>query len=88
VTVVFLDNGIEQFGELGVGIVRTSVETNARIEVLDTRENAGLEGNSRFIALILILLPDLFGEMLGEKRLSSGGEESIEILKLISGFKL
>jgi hypothetical protein len=43
VTVVVLNNLIEELVELGVGFVGTSVNTDTGIEVLDTREDAGLE---------------------------------------------
>ena len=86
VTVVFLDDGIEKLGEFGVRIVRSSVETNTRIKVLDTREDAGLESDTGCVTLILILLPNFLGKMLRKKRLSSSGEESSKIFKISSVF--
>lgn len=44
--VVVLDNLIEKFVELGVGLVGSSINTDSRILVSNTREDAGLERNT------------------------------------------
>jgi hypothetical protein len=43
VLVIVLDDLIEELIELGVSIVRSSIDTNARILVSNTRENAHFE---------------------------------------------
>jgi len=67
VTVVVLDDLIEELGEGGVGVVRSSVGTNVGVWVLAAREDASLEGDTRRVRLVLVLVPDLLGEGLLEE---------------------
>ena len=83
VTVIVLDDLIEQVAEGGVGIVRASVETDAGVEVLDARENASLEGNTASILVVLILIPDFLGQVLAEQRLGASREERLEVLQIV-----
>jgi hypothetical protein len=83
-TVVVLDNLIEELVELGVSIVRACVDTDSGIEVLNTGEDAGLECNSLSAGLVLVLFPNLLGQALGKLRLGTSWEESIKIFELIS----
>lgn len=43
VAVVLLNEWVEELAELGVGVVRACVDTNARVNILAATENAGLE---------------------------------------------
>ena len=83
VTMIVLDDLIEKLVELGVGTVGTSIETDTGIEVLDTRVDAGLESDAHIARLVLVLLPDLLGQVLAERRLGASGEESVEVLELV-----
>ena len=84
VSVVVLDDLVEELVELGVSIMRSGVNTDSGVEVLDTGENACLEGNAFSAALVLVLLPDFLGEALAQLGLGSSWEESLEIYELIS----
>lgn len=87
-TVIIFNDSVKEFVEFGVGRVRTSVEANTRIEVLDTREAAGLERDSSFILLVFVLLPNLFGKFPREGRFGlASREESVIIDKLISALE-
>jgi len=43
VTVVLLDNLVEELVEALVGIMGTSIKADTRVQVLDTREDASFE---------------------------------------------
>ena len=75
VTVVVLDDLIEELVELQVRALRSSVNTDSGVEVLAAREDAGLEGDTAVINLILVLIPDFLGEVLGAERLSTFWEQ-------------
>jgi len=83
-TVIVKDDGVEKLWELGVRRVRTSIETDSRVEVFNTGENASLESDSTVIRLVLVLFPHFFSHASCESRLGSSGEESTIIFKLIS----
>ena len=84
VTMVVLDDLIEKLVELGVGTVGTSIEADTGIEVLDTRVDAGLESDAHVAFLVLVLIPDLRGQVLAKRRLGASREESLEILKIFA----
>ena len=84
VSVIFFNNTIKKFLEFGVRIMGTGVATNARVKILNTREDAGLEGNARSISLVFVLFPNLLGQILRHKRFGSSGEETLPILQLRS----
>ena len=62
--VVVLYNLIEDFSKSSVTVVRSSVDTNARVDVLGSRQNHLLEWNSGLVFLALVLIEDLFSEVL------------------------
>ena len=84
VTVIVLDDLVEEFVELGVRIVRAGIDTDSRVEVLHTREDASLEGNSLSAFLVLVLLPNFFSQAFAKLRRGSLWEESLEINELVS----
>ena len=88
VTVVLLDDWIKELSEGGVRVVRTGVDTDAGIEVLDSREDAGPERDTGSIGLVLILLPDCLGQVLGQRGLCAFWEERFKVLELISTVEL
>ena len=45
-TVIVFDDLVEELGELSVGIVRSGIKSDSGVEVLDTREDAGLESDT------------------------------------------
>ena len=59
VAVIHLDDGVEESGELGVTIVATSVDTDARVNVLAAREDSISEREPVLITLILQEVPDI-----------------------------
>lgn len=87
VTVVVLNDLVEEVVEGGVGVGGTSIDTDAGVEVLATREDASLEGNSSGIALVMVLVPDVLGEVLGAERLAVGGELG-EVDELLGGLEV
>ena len=75
VTVVVLDDLVEELVELEVRALGSSVNTDSRVEVLAAREDAGLEADTLVILLILVFIPDLLGQVLGAERLGAFWEE-------------
>jgi len=63
VTVVLLNDFVEKFAELGVRCVGTSVEADSGIKVCNSREAASLEADARAAGLVLVLGPDLLGQV-------------------------
>ena len=64
VTMVVLNDLIEELIEGEVGVVGASIHANSRVEVLASREDTSLEGNTSRIALILVFVPDFLGKVL------------------------
>ena len=84
VAVVLLNDLIEEFVELGVSVMRSSVETDSGVKVLDSREDAGLEGDTFGTALVLVLFPDLLSQGTRKSRVGlTSWEESGVVHKLI-----
>ena len=67
-TMVIHDDLIKELLEGEVGVLGTSVDTDAGVEVLAAREDALLEGDSSGITLVLVLVPDVLGQMLAQER--------------------
>ena len=63
VLMVLFDDLIEELGEAGVGIVGTSIASDSRVKVLNSREDASFESNSGAIFLILELVPKSLGKV-------------------------
>ena len=74
VSVVGLDDSIEEGGEGVVGVMGTSIDTDSGISPLGSREDALLEGETKFVSSIFALLPNLRSEALGKEGLGSSGE--------------
>lgn len=85
VAVVLLDDLVEQVSESSIRIVRASIQTNAGVEVLDAREDARLERHTARILLVLVLLPNVLGEVLREQRLGAWREELLPVLQIVRG---
>jgi len=83
VTVVLLDDLVEKLVESSVGSVGASVDTDAGVGVVAAGEDAGLELNTLSVLLVLVLFPDLLGEVLGEERLVLTSGEVGEGVKLL-----
>ena len=62
VAVVRLNNGVEQGGKLLITIVATSVDTDARVNVLAAREDGIFEREPVLIRLIFQEVPDIARE--------------------------
>jgi len=65
VTVVVLDDLVEEIAESLVRVVGTSVTANAGIDVLAAREQAGLERDTTLVRDILVLVPVILTEETG-----------------------
>jgi hypothetical protein len=63
VSVVFFNNLIEKRSEGSVRIVGSSVDSDSRIDVLASREDAGLERNTASVFLVLEFIPDISSEV-------------------------
>lgn len=74
VSVVLLDDLIEEGSEGIVRVVGASIDTNARLGPLASREDGLLEGEAELVVLVLQLFPDLWCKALGEEGLSASGE--------------
>jgi len=83
VLVIVGDALVKELVELFVSIVRSSVDTNARVLVLNTREDASLESNALRAGLVLVLLPDFLGQALLELGFAFRGEESVKVNKFL-----
>lgn len=70
VAVVLLDDTVKEFRELIVSLCTTGVNTDARVDVLATREDALLEGDATFVTHVLVLLPNFRSQMLAEQRVN------------------
>ena len=84
VLMVVKDDLIKQLVELFVSLVGSSVDTDARVLVGNTGENACLESNSCVTTLILVLLPNFFGQALFASGFSVRQEELVEVHQLFS----
>lgn len=67
VTVVIIDDLIEEWSESIVRIVRSGVNTDSRFSPLGAGEDGLLESESVLIFLVLKLIPNLSCQALGEK---------------------
>lgn len=81
--VIVLNDLVEELVELGVSIMRSSIDTDSGVEVLDAGENAGLEGNALCALLVFVFFPDFLGHALGQLGLGSGWEERVKINELV-----
>ena len=75
VTVVLLDDFVEERGEFVVALVAAGVNTNAGVGPLAAREDGLLEGEATLVNAILALLPHVTSENLGEEGLGAFGED-------------
>jgi|TARA_B110000977_G_scaffold176704_1_gene232636 hypothetical protein len=82
--VIVLDDLIEKLVEFLISIVGSSINTNTRILVSNSGENACLEGYTSGAFLVFVLFPNLFGAAFFACGFRLGGEESIEVTELIS----
>ena len=71
VLVVVLDDLVEEVRESSVGVCGTSVATDTRVDVLAAREDASLERHTRCITLVVVLVPDVLGQVLADERLGA-----------------
>ena len=67
VSVVLKDDWVEKVCEFLIGIKGSSIDTDSRIEVFASREDASLEGYTESISLIFVLIKDCWGAVLAHK---------------------
>lgn len=87
VTVVVKNDLIEELVELLVSVVRTSVNTDTGIDILNTGEDASFESNTILVLLILVFIPNLLGKALAKSRFAVNGEYRV-FLKILRGLKI
>ena len=76
VLVVVLDDAVKELVEGLVRVVGAGVGTDSGVDVLAAGEDAHLERDTAGVLLVLVLIPDLLGEVLGnEGTLLALGEE-------------
>lgn len=76
---VILNDGVKQGSEEGVGLGIGSIETNARVQVLNTRLDDIEEGGTELGLQALELVEDISGKVFLKERLAvSGGFELLE----------
>jgi len=82
VTVVHLDDLVEERGKLIVRVVATSVDTDTRVGPFSSREDSLLESVAVLVNSIFALFPNVLGEALGKDGSSSAREvwESLDVL--------
>jgi len=74
VTVVLVDDLVEEGSESVVGVVRSSVDTDAGVGPLGSGEDGLLEGESELVLGVLELLPNLGSKASGQEGLGASGE--------------
>jgi hypothetical protein len=74
VTVIIVDNLVEEGSESVVGVVGASINTNTGVGPFAARENCLLEGESKLILGVLKLLPNLGSEALRQEGVGACGE--------------
>jgi len=83
VAVVGLDDLVHERSEVIVRLMRASIDTDAGVSPLGTREDALLESEAVLVLTVLALFPNITGEALVEERLGASGEvrESFDVLR-------
>lgn len=74
VSVIRLNDLIEERSEGVVRIVGSGIDTDSGISPLGAREDALLEGETEFVSSIFALFPNSGGKALGKEGLGSSGE--------------
>ena len=87
VAVIFINNFIEERSKGIVRVVRTSINTDARLSPLRARENSLSKCESILIFLVLELLPKLRGKAFGEEGLCATREVG-EVSDLVWGIEV
>ena len=73
-TVIFLDDLIHEWSEGIVRVVRTSINTDARVGPLGTGEDGLSESETEFISSVFALFPDILSKAFLEERSATGWE--------------
>jgi hypothetical protein len=87
VAVIVINNFIEERSKGIVRVVRTSINTDARLSPLRSRENDLSKCESILIFLVLELLPKLRGKAFGEMGLCAIREDG-EVSDILWGFEV
>ena len=87
VTVVRLDDLVHEGSEVVEGFVGTTINTDAGVGPLATREDSLSESVSVFVLSVFALLPEISGESLGEKGGGTSGEKG-EVSNILGGIKM
>ena len=72
--VILLDDAVKEILESGVRLLGAGINSNARIDVLAAREDACLERDASVVLLVVILIPNIFCQVLAEKGLAVSRE--------------
>tara|TARA_B100000780_G_C20926895_1_gene369416 strand:- start:227 stop:505 length:279 start_codon:yes stop_codon:yes gene_type:complete len=87
VLVVVGDALVEELVEACVSVLRTGIDTNSRVLILNTGENTSFESNALFAFHVLVFFPNFFGEALFKLRLAVLGKKGIEVNQLFRGLE-
>ena len=74
-SVIVLNDLVEEWSKNSVRIVTSRVNTNSGIDVFASRENGVLEIKTKFIFLSFATVEDFFGEVLAKKRFGTFWED-------------
>ena len=85
VLVVVFDDFVKQVLKDPVGVMRSSVDSNARVEVLKSRPDGFLEGETVGILLVVVLVPDVSAEVLAQQGLGARWAHRVAIQLVMSG---
>lgn len=77
-SVVFLNHWVEDGGEEGVSLSIWSVDTESRIQILNTRLDAIQQGRTERGLQVLDFVEDFTGQVLLQQRLGIGGGKLLE----------
>jgi hypothetical protein len=75
---------IKKLVEGCVGVMRSSIDTNARVLILNTGEDASFKSNALSARHVFVFFPNFFSQAFGELGLGSWGEEGLEFFQFFS----
>jgi hypothetical protein len=70
-SVILQDDWVKEIFELLICCSGSGVDTDSRINILASREDASLKGHTECIRLVMVLVPNSLGTVLADERFSS-----------------
>jgi hypothetical protein len=87
VLVVVLDDLVKELGEGLVRVVGASIGTDAGVDVLASGEDTHLEWNTGGILLVLVLIPNFLGKVLGDEGAGLALGEQGPVDEIVAGLE-